>query len=157
MFKIIRSKTILAIALLVVGGGALYSFRVFSNSQLNNKREPVQTVLVGTGQYKETFNESVKSSKAFYDFYSEAKRNMMAGNYDEAIRLFNKSLPHVEFGPEKAMVYRKLATIYNAQRNLELELKYTELVPKYSANSELNEQYLQRAAELRQLLASRQT
>lgn len=151
MFKVNYSITILFFALLLAGAGAFYSFKVFSNSYSDGRagRGSVQAVFLETDEYKATFGEAVKSAKSFYDLYGRALVEIKENNYDVAIKLLNESLPHVEFGPEKAMVYYELARIYREQGKPEMELRYAELVPKYTANPDVGREFEERAAKLR--------
>jgi tetratricopeptide (TPR) repeat protein len=100
---------------------------------------------------------AVDGRDPFYGIYDRAIASINVGNYDEAITLLNQALEHIGMGLEKGMVYKRLAEIYKVKGDLNKELYYAEEFPKYSMNKELNQQFLQRAAEIRQILASERT
>jgi len=119
------------------------------------KDQVADTIFLGPKEYKATFQESAKSAKPFYDLFNKALEASNSGDQETAIKLLNESLPYVGISFEKGMVYKKLAEIYRTQNNLEKELFYIEEWPKYSMNSQLNEEAKLRAAEIRQLFAAK--
>jgi tetratricopeptide (TPR) repeat protein len=118
------------------------------------KVKPVDVVFVGDKQYKPTFEQSVKSGKAFSDLFGAGLNSKKAGDYATAIKQFNECLPHASMGPEVAMVYEQLAEIYRLQGNLEKELFYIEEWPKYTMSDREKKECALRAAEIRQILST---
>lgn len=114
-----------------------------------------EVVFLGPKEYGQTFGESVKSAKSFYDLFNKALDASNSGNQETAIKLLNESLPHVGIGIEKGMVYKKLAEIYRGQGNLEKELFYVQEWPKYSMNQQINEEAKFRATEIHSFLAAK--
>ncbi len=139
----------------IVAVMAIVSVLLILRSMVAPKKEAVNTIFVGPGEYKATFDKAMEGAGEFYDLYGKARNSAKAGDYESAIKLLNESLLHVGDGLEKGMVYKKLAEIYRTQDNLEKELFYVEEWPKYSMNPQLNEEAKLRAAKIRQLLATK--
>lgn len=141
---------IVVIALMIA---AVYLVR--TNKKLGLGSKPIDTVFVGAKEYQESFDSAGGSAKLFYEKYRLALDNLETRNFSEAIKLFNECIPQAGIGIEKGMVYDRLAKIYRELNDLESELKYTELTIKFSANQVLNDDYRNRAIEIRQLLATK--
>jgi tetratricopeptide (TPR) repeat protein len=116
------------------------------------KKKEADVVFVGPKEYKPTFDQSVANAKSFYDLYGKARESIKVGDYEMAIKLLNDSLPHVGIGIEKGMVYRELTEIYRDLGNLNKELKYIELLPKYTMNDTEKLRCAQRAEEIRSIM-----
>lgn len=148
-----RSGLILVI--LIAIGSTLFFVGKQTLGIKKTNAEPVDVVFVGDKQYKPTFEQSVKSGKAFSDLFGAGLNSKKAGDYTTAIKQFNECLPHAAMGPEVAMVYEELVEIYRAQGNLEKELFYLEQIPKYTMSDRIKKESMERAAEIRQLLATK--
>lgn len=149
-----KSVFLIAVGLVLLLTGLL--FLLFKNPGFL-KKQFQDVVFLGPKKNEILFRESSKNAKVFYDLYDKARTLKDAGDYQEAIQLYNQSLSYVALGPEKAMVYSKLAEIYKGLNDLEMELKYVELEPQHSANPQLNEQCYQRAEELRKLITEKKS
>lgn len=114
-------------------------------------------VFIAPEKYKTTFEQSADSGKLFYDLYGKAKESIKTNDYESAIMYLNRSLEYVGMGLEKGMVYSKLAEIYKTQGNLEKELFYVQQIPQYTLNEKINEEAKHRVAEIRSLLARKET
>ncbi len=112
---------------------------------------------VSPAKYEDSFSKSSATAKKFFDLYRQALENMKNGQHQTAIKLFNESLVYAAIGPSKAMVYSQLADIYKELNDKETELKYVELVPRFSANPKRQEEFRQRAVEIRKILEGRGT
>lgn len=143
----------LCLALLV---GHVLSVAFSSDESNKAKNEPNQIVLIGMPS-KDTapFKEALKGGDMFYNLYDKAREYNKVGDYEMAIKIYNEAIPYAALGPEVSMIYRKLSEIYREQENLQKELLYVEMLPKYSMNKEANEESKKRAIELRQLLAAK--
>lgn len=146
-----KSVTII-LSLLVLSVLIFISMRGF----FPNKKQSGIIVFVPE-KYKTTFEQSADSGKLFYDLYGKAKKSVKTNDYESAIKYLNRSLEYVGMGLEKGMVYSKLAEIYKTQGDLEKELFYVQQIPQYTLNEKINEEAKLRAAEIRSLLAAKES
>lgn len=121
------------------------------------KETTVDTVFLGPKGHQAAFEQSAASGRDFYDLNGKAGDSIKAGDYQNAIKLLNESLPHVGIGIEKGMVYKKLAEIYRDLGDMENELKYLELLPKYVMNQDVKNRVAMRVEEIRSILANAET
>jgi tetratricopeptide (TPR) repeat protein len=148
-----RQKAVI-LALIVIFALGLYWVSKVGLVKKQANKGSVDVVFLGDKEYKKTFDQSIKSGKAFSDFFRAGLDSKRVGDYATAIKQFNECLPHAALGPEVAMVYKQLTEIYRAQGNLEKELFYLDQIPKYTMSDRIKKESTARAAELRQLLAT---
>lgn len=144
-------KKIIVFGIIII---ALVSLFLITRSAMVAKKKTVDTVFLGPQEYKATFDESIKGAGEFYDLYGKARNSTKAGDYENAIKLLNESLSYVGDGLEKGMVYKDLAQIYRDLGNLEKELEYVELLPKYTMNEDIKLGCAKRAEEIRMIMAN---
>ncbi len=134
---------------------SIHTIKSFSNNADGSQtQQPAQTAIASPIETKinATSTPPAETEKSFVNLYMEAGKKFGAADYEGAVKLYNESLEYVKYGLQKAMIYYKLVDAYHALGNLEMELKYAELVPKYSANPRVNEKYEHRAEEIKKLL-----
>ena len=146
-----QRKMVVSIIIVVVAVGLFWVGKVnLTNKQ--SKKVVTDVEFLGYKAYKETFDQSAKSGKAFSDLFVAGLNSKKAGDYDVAIKQFNDCLPYAALGPEVAMVYKQLVEIYRVQGNLEKELFYLEQIPKYTMSDRIKKESSDRAAEIHQIL-----
>ena len=123
--------------------------RILQNQKQNVPGVNAKIISVSSNK---PFVQNIAEPDEFYPLFTRAREAAKAGDNAKAIKLFEQCLPHAKIGIEKGMVYYQLIKIYHDLGNLEQELKYSELLPRYSMNEEENKKALQRAAEIRRIL-----
>ncbi|GEM_PF-3015139 len=146
-----NSRIILAIVLIAA---TFFSLSFMQALRASEREKQVDTAFLGPKAYKSTFDQTITSAKSFYAFYGKARESIKRGDYEAAIKFLNDSLPHVGIGPEKAMVYSELAEIYRDLEDFNRELKYVEVIPKYTMNEREKLKYKMRAEEIKSILAN---
>ena len=147
----------LILGCLLVAGVIIAGLIFWPKESSKTPKASTDVVFVGPEKYVNKFEESVGSARAFSNLFNEALKNRAANDNDLAIKNLNDSLVYVGIGTEKSMVYRELVEIYRAQGNLEKELYYLEEIPKYTMSDRIKKECSDRAAEIRQQLATQPT
>jgi len=143
-----------SLVLILIASALAVSYFMWPKA-LPKKQGTVDTVFIGPKEHSETLSKSMASAKQFHDRFRRALELSREKNYQAAISLLNESLPYATFKGETAMVYELLSEIYRDQSDLESELKNLELYTQFTRNDRLRTEANTRAAELRQLIATK--
>ncbi len=144
---IVKKITYFSIFFLIIATLVLISRGNFRKNEENK-------LVLTNPQNNKGFAESLNNSGQFYKIFREALDSEERGDKKTAIKLFNDCVPRATIGIERGMVYYELIKIYHDLGDLEQELKYSELLPRYSMNQKDNQEAMQRAEEIRKILGS---